>query len=138
MRLGSFQIPDKERLEVALTRIYGIGPSRAKKVIKISNLDANKRAAQLTPEEISRLLAGVRSYKTEGDLRAEIRGDIERLKAIRSYRGIRHIVNLPVRGQRTRVNARTKRGKKKTVGALTKEMWAKIEAQQKEALEKKS
>jgi len=131
------QIPDKERLEIALRRIYGIGPTKVKELIKDAKLDPDKRASQLTAEEISQILTALGKFKTEGDLRADIRGDIERLKAIRSYRGIRHIVNLPVRGQRTRSNARTNRGKKKTVGALTKEMWAKIEAQQKAALGKK-
>lgn len=137
MRIGSLQIPDQERLEIALRRIYGIGPSLVKELIKEAKLDPDKRAAQLTAEEISRILATLGKFKTEGDLRAEIRGDVERLKAIRCYRGIRHIVNLPCRGQQTQTNARTRRGKKKTVGALTKEMWAKIEAQQKAALGKK-
>ncbi len=137
MRIGSLQVPDQERLEIALRRIYGIGPSRVKELIKEAKLDPDKRASQLTSEEISQVLTALGKFKTEGDLRAEIRGDVERLKAIRCYRGIRHIVSLPVRGQRTRTNARTKRGKKKTVGALTKEMWAKIESQQKAALGKK-
>ena len=137
MRIGSLQIPDQERLEIALTRIYGIGPSLVKELIKTAKLDPDKRAAKLTPEEISRILAALVKFKTEGDLRAEIRSDLERLKAIRCYRGVRHILSLPVRGQRTRSNARTKKGKKKTVGALTKEMWAKIESQQKAALGKK-
>lgn len=137
MRIGSLQIPDQERLEIALTRIYGIGPSLVKELIKTAKLDPDKRAAKLTPEEISCILAALVKFKTEGDLRAEIRSDLERLKAIRCYRGVRHILSLPVRGQRTRSNARTKKGKKKTVGALTKEMWAKIESQQKAALGKK-
>ncbi len=137
MRIGSLQIPDKERLEIALTRIYGIGPNRVKELIKVAELDPDKRAEKLTSEEISAILSALVRFKTEGDLRAEIRSDLERLKAIRCYRGIRHILNLPVRGQRTRTNARTKKGKKKTVGALTKEMWAKIESQQKAALGKK-
>jgi len=137
MRIGGLQIPDQERIEVALRRIYGIGPTNVKKLIKLAKLDLNKRASELTQEEVSRILSALGQFKTEGDLRTELRGDIERLKNIRCYRGIRHIVNLPVRGQRTKTNARTKKGKRKTVGALTKEMWAKIESQQKAALGKK-
>lgn len=136
MRIGSLQIPDSERLEIALRRIYGVGPKRAKALLKATKINPDKRASQLSSEEISQILAALAKFKIEGDLRAEIRENVERLKNIRAYRGIRHIVNLPVKGQRTRTNARTKRGKRKTVGALTKEMWAKIEAQQKAALGK--
>ena len=78
-------------------------------------------------------MKALEEFKVEGDLKKEIRENIDRLKAIKSYRGIRHIVNLPVRGQRTKTNARTVKGKKKTVGSLTKEAWAKIESQQKAA-----
>jgi len=137
MRIGGITIPDHERLETALTRIYGIGPNNVSKLIGATKLNPDKRAGKLTREETSRIIIALETFKIEGDLRAEIREDIERLKTIRSYRGIRHILGLPVRGQRTKTNARTRRGKKKTVGALSKEMWAKLEAQQKEALGKK-
>jgi len=137
MRIGGIIIPDHERLETALTRIYGIGPSNVSKLIKATKLDPDKRAGKLTRDEVSKIIIALENFKIEGDLRAEIREDIERLKTVRSYRGIRHILGLPVRGQRTKTNARTGRGKKKTVGALSKEMWAKLEAQQKEALGKK-
>jgi small subunit ribosomal protein S13 len=78
-------------------------------------------------------MKALETFKVEGDLKKEIRENIDRLKAIKAYRGIRHIVSLPVRGQRTKTNSRTRKGKKKTVGSLTKEAWAKIEAQQKAA-----
>ncbi|MCD6225558.1 30S ribosomal protein S13 [bacterium] len=136
MRISGIDVPDNERLEIALTRIYGIGRRNVHQLLAMTKLDPDKRARELTPEEIRRIIGALEKFKIEGDLRAEIRGNIERLKRIRCYRGIRHILNLPVRGQRTRTNARTKRGKRKTVGALSKEMWAKIEAQQKEALGK--
>jgi len=136
MRISGIDVPDNERLEIALTRIYGIGRRNVHQLLATTKLNPDKRAKELTPEEIRRIIGALEKFKIEGDLRAEIRGNIERLKRIRCYRGIRHILNLPVRGQRTRTNARTKRGKRKTVGALSKEMWAKIEAQQKEALGK--
>lgn len=137
MRIAGVQIPDQERIEIALTRIYGIGRKNVYQLIKLARLEPGKRAKELTKEEVGRIIAALGKFKIEGDLRKEVRDNIERLKMIRCYRGIRHILNLPVRGQRTRTNARTKRGKRKTVGALTKEMWAKLEAQQKAALGKK-
>ncbi len=131
MRLGGIEIPDKERLLIGLTRIYGIGRTRAQEIINAAHLDATKRVAKLTGEEKAKILAALEKYKIEGELRQEIRANINRLKAIKAYRGLRHLAGLPVRGQRTRSNARTRKGKRKTVGALTKEMWAKLEAQQK-------
>lgn len=138
MRIAGIQVPDKERVEIALTRIYGIGRSNVRKLIDMAKIDANKRVEKLSGEEVARIISALDSFKIEGDLKKAVRDDIERLKRIRCYRGIRHTLGLPVRGQRTRSNARTRRGKRKTVGALTKEMWAKIEAQQqqKAAMEK--
>jgi small subunit ribosomal protein S13 len=133
MRLGGIEIPDNERLEIALTRVYGIGRSNVHALIKAANIDADKRAAKLNSDEKARIITALENFKTEGDLRQELRTNIERLKTIKTYRGIRHIMGLPVRGQRTRDNARTRKGKKKTVGSLTKEMWAKIESQEKGA-----
>lgn len=131
MRIGSIEIPDQERVEIALTRIYGIGRKNVWQLIKLAQIDPDKRAKDLNKEEVGRILKALENFKIEGDLRKEIRDNINRLKRIRCYRGLRHLANLPVRGQRTRSNARTKRGKRKTVGALTKEMWAKLDAQQK-------
>lgn len=133
MRLGGIEIPDNERLEIALTRVYGIGRGNVRALIKAANVDADKRAAKLNSDEKARIIAALENFKIEGDLRQEVRTNIERLKTIKAYRGIRHIMGLPVRGQRTRDNARTRKGKKKTVGSLTKEMWAKIESQEKDA-----
>lgn len=137
MRILGIELPDKERAEVGLTRIYGIGRKNVGHLLALVQIEADKRIKDLTKEEIARLAKALEKFKIEGDLRKEINDNIERLKAIRCYRGIRHILNLPVHGQRTRTNARTKRGKRKTVGALTKEMWAKLEAQQRAAMAKK-
>ena len=131
MRITGVNIPDDQRVAYALTKIYGIGRVNVNLVLKSINLDADKRVNQLTKKEIGQIIKALDKVKTEGDLRKEIRENINRLKSIRSYRGIRHLVSLPVRGQRTKTNARTTKGKKKTVGALSKEAWAKIEQQQK-------
>jgi small subunit ribosomal protein S13 len=130
MRIAGIQIPDNEKIYISLTRFYGIGRTNVESLIKKAKLDREKRTKDLTKEEASRISTALSSFMTEGDLRKEVRENIERLKAIRSYRGIRHMLNLPVRGQRTKDNARTRRGKKKTVGALSKETWSKIEQQQ--------
>ena len=137
MRILGVKLPDYERVEVGLTRIYGIGSKNVIQLLASAKVRGDKRIKELTKEDVVRLTKVLENFKTEGDLRKEISDNIERLKAIRCYRGIRHILNLPVHGQRTKSNARTKRGKKKTVGALTKEMWAKLEAQQRAALTKK-
>ena len=133
MRIVGVEIPDNERAEIGLTRFFGIGRTNVKKLIAIIKLDPNIRVKDLSRDDVSNIMKALESFKIEGDLKKEIRENIDRLKAIKSYRGIRHIVNLPVRGQRTKTNARTVKGKKKTVGSLTKEAWAKIEAQQKAA-----
>ena len=133
MRIIGVNIPDHEKIVISLTRIYGVGPKKAGEIVKLANVDANKRVTDLTKDEIGNIIKTLDKFKVEGDLRKEIRENINRLKSIKSYRGIRHIVNLPVRGQNTRTNSRTRKGKRKTVGSLTKEAWAKIEAQQKEA-----
>ncbi len=130
VRLHGIILPDDKRIEYALTILYGIGWSNVAQILKQSNVDKNKRVKDLTEEELKRISEIIeKNYKIEGDLREKISEDIKRLKEIGCYRGIRHIRNLPVRGQRTRSNARTKRGKRKTVGALKKEVWAKLEQQ---------
>ncbi len=129
-RLLGIQIPDDKRIEYALTLLYGIGWSNSKKILDQVNVDKNKKVKDLKEDDFKKIIEYIeKNYKIEGELREEITGDIKRLKEIGSYRGIRHIKNLPVRGQRTRSNARTKRGKRKTVGALRKEVWAKMEQQ---------
>jgi len=112
---------------VSLTYIYGVGRSNVNQILTKANIHPDKRARDLTSEEINRLQRVLDKYNVEGNLRKQIRENIQRLKRIGSYRGARHTANLPARGQRTRVNARTKRGKRRTVGAMKKEELAKIE-----------
>ena len=127
-RLLGVQLPDNKRVDYALTMLYGVGWSRSGKILGQINIDKAKKVKDLTEDEVKKIIEVIeKNYKIEGDLREEIRGDIKRLKEIGSYRGIRHARSLPVRGQRTRSNARTKRGKRKTVGALRKETWAKMD-----------
>jgi small subunit ribosomal protein S13 len=116
-RIAGVNLPTQKRLEVGLTYIYGIGPSTARKIIKTLELDADEKVRDLTDEEVTRL----RSYidgdlEVEGDLRRDRAQAIKRLTEIGSYRGFRHRRGLPVRGQRTKTNARTRKGPKKTVG----------------------
>ena len=133
MRILGVEIPDNERVEIGLTRFYGIGRTNVKQLATMSKISLDTRVKDLTRDEVAVLMKSLESFKIEGDLKKEIRENIDRLKAIHSYRGLRHIVSLPVRGQRTKTNSRTRKGKKKTVGSLTKEAWAKIESQQKAA-----
>lgn len=128
MRIAGVSIPDDKRIDIGLSYIYGIGRSNVKPLLKKVNIDPAKRTKDLTEDEVKLLTRALDSYKIEGDLRADVAGDIRRLKEIGSYRGVRHTRGLPVRGQRTRSNARTKRGKRMTIGAIKKEVMAKMEA----------
>lgn len=134
-RIAGVELKGQDRVEYALTLVFGIGWSRSGKILKAAKIDPLKRVESLTDEELLSLARIVEEYGTEGDLRAAIRAHIQRLKDINSYRGARHAHNLPARGQRTRTNARTKRGKRKTVGAFKKETLAK--AKQREVQESK-
>lgn len=126
-RISGIDLPEQKRIDIALTYIYGIGRSNVTGIIKKSSVDGSKRVKQLSEEEIGRIQKVIdKEYKVEGDLRTEVADDIKRLKEIGCYRGIRHARNLPSRGQRTRSNARTKRGKRQTVGALRKDVRAKL------------
>lgn len=131
MRIAGVSIPDEKRVDIALTYIYGIGRSNVLPVLEKAEVEASKRAKELTEEEVKRLTQILDKYKIEGDLKADIAANIRRLKETGSYRGTRHARGLPVRGQRTRSNARTKRGKRMTIGAIKKEVMAKMEAAQK-------
>jgi small subunit ribosomal protein S13 len=133
MRILGVEIPDNERAEIGLTRFFGIGRTNVKQLAASASINLDTRIKDLSRDDVANLMKALESFKIEGDLKKEIRENIDRLKAIKSYRGIRHIVSLPVRGQRTKTNARTRKGKRKTVGSLTKEAWAKIETQQKAA-----
>lgn len=127
-RLIGILLPDNKRIDYALTLIYGIGWTRSKKILETSKIAAEKRVKEITEEELKALTQAIEKvYKVEGELREETGDNIKRLREIGSYRGMRHGMGLPVRGQRTRSNARTKRGKRRTVGALSKEAWAKME-----------
>jgi small subunit ribosomal protein S13 len=118
-RILGVDIPGKKRIEFALQYIYGIGPTRAKEIIVKAKLDAAKRADDLNDEEINRISGVLQAgYRTEGDLRREVAQNIRRLISIGSYRGTRHKRGLPVRGQRTSTNARTRKGPRRTVGAI--------------------
>lgn len=115
-RLAGVDIPDNKRVEVALRKIYGIGPAVALKVVQQAGLTENPRVKELSEAELGRIREIIdRDYKTEGDLRREVTGNIRRLIDIGSYRGIRHRRGLPLRGQRTKTNARSKRGSRQTV-----------------------
>jgi len=121
-RIAGVDLPNDKRIEAALPYIYGIGATLARKILKDCSLDPNKRTKSLSEQEINKLAREIEKYKVEGDLRREIQSNIKRLQEIASYRGLRHSKNLPVRGQRTRVNARTKRGKRVTIGTVRKEV----------------
>lgn len=127
LRLVGIDLPEKKRIEVALTSIYGIGPKISRDILAKAQVNPDTRAKDLTAAEVAKIQKALETYKVEGDLRKEIRENIQRLKRIGSYRGSRHIAGLPVRGQRTRTNARTLRGKRKTIGAMKKEDAAKVE-----------
>ena len=118
-RLCGVDIPKEKRTEIALTYIYGIGKSLSNEVLKACAIDPNKRAKDLTEEEIARLTAVImKTYKIEGDLRREIAANIKRHMDIGTYRGLRHKKGRPARGQRTRTNARTRKGPRRTVGVI--------------------
>ncbi len=115
-RIAGVDVPDNKRVEVALRRIYGIGPTLALKIVHDANLEGNPRVNELGDEDLNRIREIVdKGYKVEGDLRREVNMNIRRLMEIGAYRGLRHRRGLPVRGQRTKTNARTKRGSRKTV-----------------------
>ncbi|HQL54048.1 MAG TPA: 30S ribosomal protein S13 [Phycisphaerae bacterium] len=115
-RIAGVDIPAQKRIDVSLQYIYGIGPTRSVEILKKAQIDPSVRANKLTEEEVSKI-AGIieNDYVLEGQLRRQVQQNIARLREIRCYRGIRHIRGLPVRGQRTRTNARTRKGPKKTV-----------------------
>ena len=120
-RIAGVDIPRDKRVDVSLRYLYGIGPNNAVKIIEQARVDPATRVRDLTDEEVNRIREIIdRDYTVEGDLRREVRQNIQRLIEINSYRGIRHRRNLPVHGQRTRTNARTKRGQRRTVAGKRK------------------
>lgn len=120
-RISGIDIPREKRVEIALTYIYGLGLPTSQKILAQANVNPDTRVRDLTEEQVNRLREIVdRRYTVEGDLRREVAMNIKRLTEIGSYRGLRHRRNLPVRGQRTKTNARQRRGPKKTVGVRRK------------------
>ena len=114
-RISGVDIPKQKRGEIALTYIFGVGRNRAQKILTDAGVDTNKKVSDWNDEEIGRIRDVVSSYTIEGELRSEIQMSIKRLMDIGSFRGIRHRVGLPLRGQRTKNNSRTRKGKRKTV-----------------------
>lgn len=123
-RIAGVDLPDQKRTDIGLTYIFGIGRANVYEVLKMAGVDPAKRVGDLTEGEINRVQKALDSFKVEGDLKQETAQNIKRLEDINSYRGIRHRRGLPVRGQRTRSNARTRKGKRKTVGTVRKEVVA--------------
>ena len=114
-RIEGVDLPRNKRVEIALTYIYGIGPTRSQTILEQSGVSPDTRVKDLTEAEVQALREGVGKFRVEGELRREVQMNIKRLIEIGSYRGLRHRRSLPVRGQRTKTNARTRRGPKKTV-----------------------
>ena len=119
-RLLGVEIPSDKRIEASLTYIYGIGPTTAKRILEQTNINPNLRAKELSPQQLNDIIHAITGNKhlIEGDLRRELQSNLKRLQAINCYRGIRHRRGLPVRGQRTSTNARTRKGPRKTVGVI--------------------
>lgn len=125
-RIAGIDLQDNWKVNYALTKIKGLGWTLSGKIMEAAKVDSKKRISDLTADELSKISAEVEKYSIEGDLVRAVRGNIQRLQVIGSYRGTRHTKGLPSRGQRTRTNGRTKRGKRKTVGAFKKEMLSKM------------
>lgn len=122
-RISGVTIPSEKQVHVALTYVYGIGPKTAASILAVAKVEPTVRVKDLTDAEISRIQEEINAtYVVEGELQRVVAGNIKRLKDINSYRGLRHKQNLPSRGQRTKTNARTRRGKKSTVGGTAKKV----------------
>lgn len=130
-RIIGITISDEKRIDTGLTVIYGLGRKNVRHLLRSASIEPSTKAAKLTAEELTRLTKAIEDYLTEGNLRKVVSENIKRLKVIGSYRGQRHNQGLPSRGQQTRTNARTRRGKRKTIGAMRKEDAAKLEAAKK-------
>lgn len=128
-RIVGHELNDKDRLYYSLTTIKGIGMSLSKKIMLATGIPFEKRVSELTPEDIAKITEAIEKYPIEGDMIRQVKSNIARLQQTGSYRGHRHSKSLPARGQRTRHNARTKRGKRKTIGAFKKEALAKVTVQ---------
>lgn len=131
-RIAGVELQDKWKAGYALTKIKGIGWALSNEILDSLKIDSAKRVSELSTGEVAKIASKMGKYPIEGELIRKARENVSRLKAIGSYRGIRHSRGLPARGQRTRSNARTKRGKRKTVGAFKKETLAKVQQHKKE------
>lgn len=128
-RIAGVDLPNDKRLDIALTYLYGVGRSNVVNVLKEAQMDGSRRVNTLTDEEVNKIAKILeKGYSVEGNLRKAVSDSIKRLIEIRSYRGSRHVKKLPARGQRTRSNARTKRGKRVTIGAMKKDDRVKTES----------
>lgn len=127
-RIAGVNIPEEKPVKVSLTYIYGIGSRVSENILNKLNINLNTRTKELAPAQVQKLQQEIEKLLVEGGLRQAVRNNIESLKRIKAYRGLRHSMGLPSRGQRTRTNARTKKGKKKTVGAMTKDTRVKLES----------
>lgn len=137
-RIAGVDVPVEKRVDIALTYIYGIGRTNVIRVLRDANIEGNRRVKELSDEETSRIAKIIeKGFTVEGDLRREVAENIKRLREIGSYRGMRHAKSLPVRGQRTRSNARTKRGKRLTIGAMKKDDRVKLDTAKPAGEEKK-
>lgn len=117
-RIAGVNLPPNKRIEIGLTYIYGIGRPLSNKILKEAGIDPNKKVSTLVDEEVAKLRQIIeKKYSVEGELRRKVISNIKRLTQIKSYRGLRHLKGLPTRGQRTKTNARTRKGKKVTVGS---------------------
>lgn len=125
-RFAGVDLPENKRVDIGLTYIFGIGRSNVQGLLEETKVDGSKRIKDLTEEEVNKIQKALDKYMVEGDLRREESQNIKRLEDIGSYKGLRHRRGLPVHGQRTRSNARTKKGKRKTVGTVRKEVVAKM------------
>ncbi len=123
-RIKGVDIPGEKRIEASLRYIYGIGPTISKKVLERSGINPDTRAKNLTDEDVAKINAAIASMElhVEGELKRLVNQNIRRLQEVKSYRGLRHLAGLPVRGQRTRTNSRTRKGKRKTVGGQKKKL----------------
>ncbi|PIS23377.1 30S ribosomal protein S13 [candidate division WWE3 bacterium CG08_land_8_20_14_0_20_40_13] len=121
-RIAGIELPNTKRIEAALPYLYGVGFPRAKKILETARVNGNTRVKDLTDEEVARIRESLEKLKimVEGELRRVVSQNVKRLIDIRCYRGLRHLKKLPVRGQRTKTNARTKRGKRQTIGGMKK------------------
>jgi small subunit ribosomal protein S13 len=125
-RISGVTIPDNKQIQIALTYVYGVGPKTSEDILSAAKVEPTVRTKDLTDAEISRIQDVINNdYTVEGELQRIVAGNIKRLKDINSYRGLRHKANLPAHGQRTRTNARTRRGRKLTVGGTNKKAPAK-------------